>query len=201
MRGRPRKVYLNSDVPVQLAVRVPKYIRDAIPPNVNMSREIETFLRVKYSEPGEAELQSLRLKEMELREELIAITGKIRIIEEKQRQREELLNAIKFQRDYSLAAFKKIIAIEMKGHPLDHRISMKIEAIISLFGIEFDKERLNKEFDEFLERMADNSINDDEIISRYNLKKVQKGERENEIIKEAGLEPKNPKRVIDWHEQ
>ncbi len=180
MKGAPRKVFLDKDSPVQLGPRVPKYVRDLIPRDANISREFTEFIIVKYGNPDQASLEDLKLKEIELREELSAVRGSILVIEAKIKREEDLRRSMEEIRRYVPHAFRKLVSrIQENGR---HSITMMPEKIDELYGIAFDVNRVNEEFDSLSEEME--AMDDDYLVSRYSIQKGMKGTLENEIVRE-----------------
>lgn len=178
MRGAPRKLYLDRDTPVQLGPRVPKYIRDMIPHDANISRDFQEFVLIKYGDADRAQLQALKMKEIELMEELSSVRGKILVIEARMKQEEEMRRSLEIQRKYCAEAFRVLIRTIRKNHGTG--VAMKEEFIYKVYGISFNRQAVNDSWED-LDDIQE--WPDQVLIERFDIRKGDKGEREDEIMK------------------
>ncbi len=178
MRGRPRKIFLDRDAPVQVTGRVKKWIRDLIPHDANISHDFESYILVKYGDADRSQLEALRMKEIELREELSSIRGKILVIEARMKQEEDIRKSLEIQTKYCAEAFRVFMGIIKKNH--GRSITMKEEYISRIYGINFNRQAVNDSWED----LSDIGVWSDEmLIERFDIRKGQKGEREDEIMK------------------
>lgn len=189
MRGRPRKIFLDRDAPVQITGRVKKWIRDLIPHDANISHDFESYILVKYGDADRAQLEALRMKEIELREELSSVRGRILVIEEKIRAESELKKAIETQQKLLEKATRKLV---MEGIAR-HGITMRPEFISKIYGVSLDIDRLNRDVvdEDWKLDYETGKFSDIELAERYSVVKTGKGQRENEFLNEItrGAEP------------
>lgn len=178
MRGRPRKIFLDRDAPVQITGRVKKWIRDLIPHDANISHDFESYILVKYGDADRSQLESLKMKEIELREELSSVRGRILVIEARMKQEEELRRSMEIQIKYCAEAFRVLMGIIKKNH--GSSITMKEEFISRIYGISFNRQAVNDSWDDLTDIQE---WPDEMLIEKFDIRKQSKGEREDEIMK------------------
>lgn len=178
MRGRPRKVYLEGDAPVLFGTHIRKQFRDMVPQSVNVREEMEFWIQERWGDRKKAELSELVIKREKVLAELASIDANIRVKEYEIKKDEEFRTAVANQKKYMVHAFRQVVGIS-KSHG---RISMKPEWITKLYGISFSVNRVNAEFSDLLLDM-EAGISDEDLIVKYAIRREQKGEREDEIVK------------------
>ena len=178
MRGRPRKIFLDRDAPVQITGRVKKWVRDLIPHDANISHDFESYILVKYGDADRAQLEALRMREIELREELSTVRGRILVIETRIKQEEDLRKSMEIQARYCAEAFRVLTGIIRKNHGTG--VTMKEEFISRIYGISFNRQAVNDSWDDLTDIQE---WPDEMLIEKFDIRKQSKGEREDEIMK------------------
>lgn len=146
--------------------------------------------------------QTLSKQEMEysevMKEYLAADTKatelklRLRQLEEEKRVRETMEKALKLEERYPVRAFKEMMKTLLKANPYLKRFTATMDSVMEAWGIEFDSNALNEDFEEFLNRFHSNDFKDSELIKAYSIRRSTHNARHekkimSEIEKELGL--------------
>lgn len=192
MRGRPRKAYLVGDEPIPTMIRLKKRVRDLIPKGANLTEVMETALIALYGDPEKRRLEDLRKDAHEKEFQWHEAQLKVARAEEEQKQEEYIRKALRIEEKYPAAAFRHFLERVRTNNPGIKQITMKEEIIREKWGIEFNREKLNGDFAEFLVEYDEGMIQDEELVKRYSIRKTlprSYWEKDimGEIEKEVGL--------------
>ena len=193
-RGRPRRVYLKNELPVHTTISLEDGIRSLVPKDFNLSRFVNDTLRSLFSDKEKARKNELIRRKEELEIELAKTTIAIKEIEDKEKVDEELRRALRIEEKYPAFAFRNFIASQIKKKKGLPPITMNDESIREIWGISFDRKKLNHDIEEndFRVNFEENLVTDEEMVKKYSVKKISSQaelarEITKEIEKEVGL--------------
>lgn len=172
MRGRPRKVYLSGDEPIPTMMRLRKRVRDLVPKDANLTEIVENALIALYGDAEKRKLDDLRKDAREKEFQWHEAQLKVARAEEEQQRENEIRKALRIEERYPAVAFRHFLTHVRTGYPRITQITMTEEIIREKWGIEFDREKLNSDFPEFLIEYDEGMIQDEELVKRYSIKKT-----------------------------
>lgn len=130
-----------------------------------------------FRDTQEMQLSKLEKEKAEHDQKAAMLSAKIITLRNEMRQQEEINNALKRTSMYMATAFRSLYNISKSSG----QISMYPEAIEKVFGITFNIQKCNENFEE-LELM-----DDDDLISFLEIKKIKgHAKREAEILRKIG---------------
>ena len=119
----------------------------------------------------------LQKKAIEAQKQADAYRAQLAQLELEERQKEEIAEQIRRTNTYLITAFREFY----KSEKSNGRITMFPEAIEKIFGITFNIEKCNKNFEEI------NDMDDDELIGFLEIKKIKgHAKKEEEILRKIG---------------
>lgn len=186
-RGRPRKlVRMEGDLPVEIHTAIAKRIYDLVPDHVRWKDLLEQFIIARFGDPDEAEIEALQAEldslETERARKKIQLDEKLK----EKRRKEELQKSIEIQRRYCAEAFRVLIGKIKKNHGTG--VTMKEEFISKIYGISFNRHAVNNSWDELIDVQ---DWPDEMIIERFGIRKTERGEREDEIMRAVKAKVRN----------
>ena len=191
--GRPKKmVWTESELTSRIHTVISRKHRAMVPEDVSWRELFEWAIEVRYGDPVKRQYRELKEKEARTEVELYKLKAAVADFEEKQRVEEEIRKTLRIEERYPATAFRHLLKVLRTNNRKITEIHMKEEVIIERWGIEFDRERLNKDFHEFLVEYDEGLISDEELVKQYSIRKTRAHsfwEKEiNETIeKEVGL--------------
>ena len=144
----------------------------------SIGEAISSMIRSIYSVDGQ--LSKLKQEEAELTAQLAVKRSQILVEEEKEKERKKRAATEEIEQRYPGMALKHLISQTVKLSPSAKSITTKPEFIEQRYGIQFNIEKLNKDFPELLTSYQD--IPDIVLSEKYQCKRTGQGERVAEFV-------------------
>lgn len=194
--GRPKKlVILEGEELFSVHTQIPENYRsrvlnDSHGMHVTWADLLKIGIDVKF--PLDKDEKRLRdLEEAIIYHDTELAKAKTTLDEIKRRKKldEEIRKSLHIAEKYPAYAFRHFIRTVRKANPHKYKISTSDETISRRWGISFNREKLNHEFEDFLIDFEEGILSDEEIIKTYDVKKEPvRSELEAEITKEIERE-------------
>lgn len=196
-RGRPRIIHTQETVPRRIDTQISTQAYQKLTiileqRGITLRDWIEWNVNGQFMDESQAKYHRLRDEWIKADTKATELKLKIRTMEEELRKEEEIRKTLRIEERYPATAFRHLLKALRTNDRKITGIHMKEEVIIERWGIEFDRERLNKDFHEFLVEYDEGLISDEELVKQYSIRKTRAHsfwEKEiNETIeKEVGL--------------
>ncbi|MCL5793389.1 MAG: hypothetical protein M1138_00945 [Candidatus Thermoplasmatota archaeon] len=164
-----------ADLPVGIHTTISKRIYDMVPKDTRWKDLLEEIILAKFGNAEEVEIANLQKKIEDLQLEMARARIELEAKIQQKKRDEELRKALRIEEKYAVRAFRHLIGILIKARSSRKSMGMKLEVIEKRWGITFDRERLNSEYEDFLIEFEAGLLSDDEILRRYSVKKVNVG--------------------------
>ncbi len=178
--GRPRVLHTNETVRRDLHITPRNWIINLVPKDIDRTELFETVVIARYGDPLSRDLMEAEKKMRALELETMRAKLEYEALKDEAESMERLKKSLEKQREYLFAAINILVSAARKGG--SKGITMDDESISRVFGITFDRKKLNGEFQKFIEELDSNRLSREQIIEDYAIRKTQKGEREDEIV-------------------
>jgi hypothetical protein len=194
--GRPKKlIILEGEELINVHTQIPKNYwarvsNDSQGMHITWADLLKIGIDVKF--PLDKDEKRLReLEEAIIYHDTELAKAKTTLGEIKRRKKldEEIRKSLHIADKYPAYAFRHFIRTVRKANPHKYKITTSDETILQRWGISFDREKLNNEFEDFLIDFEEGILSDEEIIKSYSIKKeFVRSELESEITKEIEKE-------------
>ena len=137
----------------------------------------EIGYNVLFGEEGERELLDIERKLAVLEPEVAMYKARKELLLANRRRKEEYNRQEEYKIKYLHAAFTQILKLQEKIG----KITVREDWIRKIYGIQFDLDLVNQNFTQALE---DIGLPPDYVVEKYNIKKLEKGDREDKMMVE-----------------
>lgn len=171
--GRPRKVFTEDDAPVTTSIKLKNRTIKMLPSGFNLTQFVENAVNALLQDKEKYTIQQLEKKLQELEIEAAQLKLKINSLKEQEKLNEAMRKALRVEERKPTAAFRLMMNSMLKAHPKMASITTTEDAIIETYGITFDRDRINKEFDEFKLDFLEGLVSDEILVKKYKLMMVE----------------------------
>lgn len=161
-----------ADLPMRIHTTISKRIYDMVPKDTRWKDLLEEIIIAKFGNAEEAEITNLQKKiedlQLEMAKARVSLEAKIH----QKKRDDELRKALRIEEKYAVMAFRHLINFLLKAHSSRRKVGVYQEIIEKRWGITFDRERLDREFGEFIISFEAGLVTDDEIMEKYSVRKA-----------------------------
>ena len=196
-RGRPRLIHTQETVPRRIDTQVSSQAYQKLTTilerrGITLRDWIEWNINGQFMDETQAKYQQLQDEWIKADTKAVELKLKLRALEEEIKNEEKVRKALRVEERYPAAAFRHLLNTIRAKNVKITGVHMKDEMIADRWGIEFDQERLNKDFYEFLVEYDEGLISDEELVKQYSIRKVKphsfwEKEINESIEKEVGI--------------